>query len=66
MQQRACDFAVYSLLFMRFAWRVQPRNYLLLACHACNEVVQAYNLNRHVQWRMYQDSKPSKPLFEAP
>lgn len=42
---------VYSLLFMRFAWRVQPRNYLLLSCHACNEVVQANNLRRHLQWK---------------
>ena len=42
---------VYSLLFMRFAWRVQPRNYILLACHACNEVVQANNLRMHMQWR---------------
>jgi hypothetical protein len=42
---------VYSLLFMRFAWRVQPRNYLLLGCHACNEVVQANNLRRHLQWK---------------
>ncbi|KAK4057987.1 pyruvate transporter mpc1 [Microbotryomycetes sp. JL221] len=24
----------YSLVFMRFAWRVQPRNYLLFACLA--------------------------------
>ncbi len=29
-----------SGLFMRFAWMVQPRNYLLLACHAANESVQ--------------------------
>ncbi|KAK4410777.1 Mitochondrial pyruvate carrier 1 [Sesamum angolense] len=33
---------VYSALFMRFAWMVQPRNYLLLACHASNESVQLY------------------------
>ena len=26
----------YSCFFMRFAWRVQPRNYLLFACHFCN------------------------------
>jgi hypothetical protein len=30
----------HSGLFMRFAWMVQPRNYLLLACHAANETVQ--------------------------
>lgn len=37
---------VYSLLFMRFALRVQPMNPLLFACHACNEVVQTYQLQR--------------------
>lgn len=31
---------LYSLLFMRFAWMVQPRNYLLLACHTTNEALQ--------------------------
>jgi len=42
---------VYSLLFMRFAWEVRPRNYLLLTCHACNEAVQLWQLNRWWQWR---------------
>uniref|UniRef100_A0A6M2F7T7 Mitochondrial pyruvate carrier n=1 Tax=Populus davidiana TaxID=266767 RepID=A0A6M2F7T7_9ROSI len=37
---------VYSALFMRFAWMVQPRNYLLLVCHASNETVQLYQLSR--------------------
>ncbi|XP_055926439.1 mitochondrial pyruvate carrier 1-like isoform X2 [Argiope bruennichi] len=31
---------VYSLLFMRFAWKVQPRNLLLFACHFTNECAQ--------------------------
>lgn len=48
---------VYSLLFMRFAWKVQPFNPLLLTCHACNEVVQANNLRRHLQWKWYQAEK---------
>ncbi|KAF4024722.1 hypothetical protein G4228_016668 [Cervus hanglu yarkandensis] len=30
----------YSLTFMRFAYKVQPRNWLLFACHATNEVAQ--------------------------
>uniref|UniRef100_A0A8C4SJG4 Mitochondrial pyruvate carrier n=2 Tax=Erpetoichthys calabaricus TaxID=27687 RepID=A0A8C4SJG4_ERPCA len=30
----------YSLLFMRFAYKVQPRNWLLFACHICNETAQ--------------------------
>ena len=37
---------LYSALFMRFAWRVQPRNYLLFSCHASNEAVQLYQLSR--------------------
>jgi hypothetical protein len=38
---------LYSALFMRFAWMVQPRNYLLFACHATNEsaqLIQGYRL----------------------
>ncbi|XP_038662688.1 mitochondrial pyruvate carrier 1 [Scyliorhinus canicula] len=30
----------YSLLFMRFAYKVQPRNWLLFACHFTNETAQ--------------------------
>ena len=37
---------VYSALFMRFAWAIAPRNYLLFACHACNETVQLNLLRR--------------------
>ena len=38
--------SMYSMMFMRFALRVQPRNYLLFACHVCNTVVQAVQLYR--------------------
>ncbi|OMJ68487.1 hypothetical protein SteCoe_34027 [Stentor coeruleus] len=31
---------LYSTMFSRFAWRVQPRNYILLACHLTNVTVQ--------------------------
>lgn len=37
---------VYSALFMRFAWAIQPRNHLLFACHFCNEGVQLNLLRR--------------------
>lgn len=37
---------IYSALFMRFAWMIQPRNYLLFACHAANETVQLNQLRR--------------------
>ncbi len=49
--------AVYSVLFMRFAWMVQPRNYLLLACHACNSSAQAYQLSRKVRYEMSDEGK---------
>lgn len=41
--------SVYSLIFMRFAWMVKPRNYLLLTCHMSNEVAQLYQLQRGVR-----------------
>eukprot|EP00965_Chrysotila_dentata_P013833 459040-Pleurochrysis_carterae.AAC.2 len=42
---------IYSCLFMRFAWAVQPRNYLLLACHMSNFTVQV----RHLPVRLTAD-----------
>ena len=35
---------------MRFAWRVQPRNYLLFACHATNLTAQ---LVQEARWLNY-------------
>ena len=43
---------LYSALFMRFAWMVQPRNYLLLACHMSNESAQIYQLQRKVRFEL--------------
>lgn len=39
---------LYSAVFMRFAWRVQPRNLLLLACHMVNFSAQSYQGSRFV------------------
>ncbi|KAI8320890.1 UPF0041-domain-containing protein [Martensiomyces pterosporus] len=41
---------MYSLLFMRFAWMVSPRNYLLFACHVTNEAAQLVQLYRYVDY----------------
>ena len=41
---------VYSALFMRFAWKVQPRNLLLFACHFTNECAQLYQLRRFIAY----------------
>ncbi len=37
---------IYSLLFMRFALVVEPRNLLLFSCHFANETAQLYQLQR--------------------
>jgi len=36
----------YSALFCRFAWMVQPRNYILLGCHTANVSAQSNQLRR--------------------
>ncbi|CAL8998257.1 unnamed protein product [Prunus brigantina] len=55
---------VYSALFMRFAWMVQPRNYLLLACHVSNETVQLYQLSRWARGQGYFPQKKDEPTSE--
>lgn len=56
----------YSAIFMRFAWRVDPRNYLLFACHFTNEAAQTYQLSRFLN-HFYADSLPwsSAPAHDA-
>ena len=39
----------YSCMFMRFALRVAPKNYLLFSCHLSNATCQAYLLFRKYQ-----------------
>ena len=55
----------YSLLFMRFAWMVSPRNYLLLSCHVCNETVQGYHLVRALRHQWGQDAAAPAPAAAA-
>ena len=40
-----CHFT-HSWACCRFALAIQPKNYLLFACHACNECVQLNLLRR--------------------
>jgi hypothetical protein len=42
---------IYSLLFMRFSLAIQPKNYILFACHFSNEGVQLNQMRRYLQWR---------------
>ena len=54
----------YSLLFMRFAYMVSPRNYLLMSVHACNEAVQGWQLKRaimHQQGFVEEEGGGKKP-----
>ncbi|PFH37253.1 brain protein 44 family protein [Besnoitia besnoiti] len=48
---------VYSLLFMRFAYMIQPRNFLLFACHFCNEAVQLTQLFRKLKYNSEQAAR---------
>lgn len=51
---------IYSCLFMRFAYMVQPRNYLLFTCHLCNETVQLTQLSRKMNYNYNQKNKLSQ------
>uniref|UniRef100_A0A3Q1BU18 Mitochondrial pyruvate carrier n=1 Tax=Amphiprion ocellaris TaxID=80972 RepID=A0A3Q1BU18_AMPOC len=42
----------YSLVFMRFAYKVQPRNWLLFACHLTNESAQLVQASRLIKHNM--------------
>uniref|UniRef100_A0AAY5KTD3 Mitochondrial pyruvate carrier n=1 Tax=Esox lucius TaxID=8010 RepID=A0AAY5KTD3_ESOLU len=46
----------YSLLFMRFAYKVQPRNWLLFACHLTNETAQIIQGSRLIKYNMEKKS----------
>ncbi|CAE8704464.1 unnamed protein product [Polarella glacialis] len=47
---------VYSALFVRFAWAVQPRNYILASCHTANVLAQSNQLRR---WAVHKiESEP--------
>ncbi|CAD7083780.1 unnamed protein product [Hermetia illucens] len=41
---------LYSAIFMRFAWKVQPRNLLLFACHITNFTAQNVQGARFVNY----------------
>ena len=60
--------SMYSMMFMRFAWKVQPRNYLLFACHMCNTSVQALQLYRKYKFELdpanAHKSTPSPVTYE--
>ena len=52
----------YSSLFMRFAWAVQPRNYLLFACHSFNVGAQLNQLRRAVEYKLEHSANAANEL----
>ncbi|XP_076418207.1 mitochondrial pyruvate carrier 1-like protein [Peromyscus maniculatus bairdii] len=51
----------YSMAFMCFAYRVQPRNYLLMACHLTNVVAQSIQGSRYLKYHYGGGAKASNP-----
>ncbi|XP_064596184.1 mitochondrial pyruvate carrier 1-like [Liolophura sinensis] len=49
--------AIYSMLFMRFAIKVQPRNLLLFACHFTNECAQLTQGARFINYHFFLSSE---------
>ncbi|ETW47445.1 hypothetical protein PFMALIP_04525 [Plasmodium falciparum MaliPS096_E11] len=41
---------IYSLLFMRYALAIKPKNYLLFSCHATNTLVQSILLYKKLKY----------------
>ncbi|XP_059149510.1 mitochondrial pyruvate carrier 1-like [Physella acuta] len=52
--------SIYSCLFMRFAWKVIPRNLLLLSCHFTNEVAQLTQGARFINYHYYMTDEDRK------
>uniref|UniRef100_A0A7S3CI26 Mitochondrial pyruvate carrier n=1 Tax=Strombidium rassoulzadegani TaxID=1082188 RepID=A0A7S3CI26_9SPIT len=56
----------YSCMFMRFAWRVAPRNYLLLTCHFSNASMQLFLFNKRRVYDNEQLAAKSKTQASDP
>ena len=54
----------YSSLFMRFAWAVQPRNYLLFACHSFNVAAQLNQLRRAFEYKLENSAAAAQELSD--
>ncbi|CAF0936488.1 unnamed protein product [Adineta ricciae] len=55
----------YSMLFMRFALQVKPKNRLLFACHFANECAQLMQLARFINYK-YGTPQPMKQYQVPP
>ncbi|XP_021188749.2 mitochondrial pyruvate carrier 1 [Helicoverpa armigera] len=57
--------SLYSMMFMRFAWKVQPRNMLLFACHFTNTFAQLTQGARFVNHNYLQNKKDIQTVKPA-
>ncbi len=48
---------LYSMIFMRFAWKVQPRNLLLFGCHFTNSGAQMFQGYRFLKHKYSQEKE---------
>ncbi|XP_045468651.1 mitochondrial pyruvate carrier 1 [Harmonia axyridis] len=55
----------YSLMFMRFAWKVKPQNMLLFACHLTNEAAQLTQLGRYTYFTYVDQPQSSENIQPA-
>ena len=64
-ERMTATLCCYSIMFMRFAWKVQPRNMILFACHFSNASAQAMLLARKIKYNMSDEAKrefqPAEP-----
>ncbi|KAF4523065.1 hypothetical protein B566_EDAN013053 [Ephemera danica] len=56
---------LYSAIFMRFAWKVQPRNMLLFACHFTNEGAQLTQGTRFINYHHMGGKEKQEALEQA-
>ncbi|XP_004850075.1 mitochondrial pyruvate carrier 1-like protein [Heterocephalus glaber] len=56
----------YSLVIMRFAYRLQPRNYLLMACHCTNVVAQSMQVTRYLHYHYGSRAAPATGTRDPP
>ncbi|KAK1991537.1 UPF0041-domain-containing protein [Colletotrichum falcatum] len=58
---------IYSATFMRYALAVQPKNYLLFACHFVNEGAQLTQGYRYMQYNYWggKEASAAKEAFEG-
>lgn len=56
---------LYSIVFMRFAWKVQPRNMLLFGCHITNFTAQSIQGARCLEYN-YLAGKKHEQQVAAP